>query len=214
MTDSQNSSEATGRRGVRWTIPNAICVARILGSPLLVLLAVRGERIGLLMTFLALTLSDWLDGKLAVWLDQRSAIGPRLDSLADLSMYTSLSIGLFALDGGRLLSEWPWWTTALATYLLAGAAGLRKFRRWPSHHTGLAKVSWFLVLAGTSIFLLAPTDWLDIATDPGGSWPLRLALCVVTLGNFQSLAITSILPHWAEDVRTLADARRLRDQTS
>lgn len=197
-----------------WTIPNAICVARILVSPVLVLMALREERVLLLVAYLALTFSDWLDGKLAILLDQRSSIGPRLDTVADLVMYASLGVGVLMLDGSRLLTEWPWWTAALGSYVLAGIAGLAKFGWWPSYHTGFAKVSWFLILVGASVFLLAPTETLGLAGNSAALWPLRLALAVVTLGNLQSLAITRTLPRRVSDVRTVAEARRIRDGRS
>lgn len=211
---SRTQTSGPVRQDALWTLPNAICVARVLASPLLVVLALREQRIGLLVAYLALTFSDWLDGKLAILLDQRSSIGPRLDTIADLVMYACLGIGVLILDGPRLVGEWPWWTAALATYLAAGLAGLAKFGRWPSYHTGLAKVSWFLVLVGASIFLLAPVETIGLAGDSAGLWPLRLAFAVVLLGNLQSLAITRILPHRESDVRTLADARRIRDRHS
>lgn len=209
---TESISSAPPVRDVLWTIPNAICVARILASPVLILLAQRDERIGLLVAFVALTASDWLDGKLATLLDQRSKLGPRLDTVGDLAMYACLCVGVVILDRTRLVSETPWLAAALASYLIAGLAGLAKFRRWPSYHTGLAKVSWFLILVGAAIFVLAPTEWLGLEGDPASYWPLRLALAVVTLGNLQSLAITRVLPRWASDVRTVADARAIRDR--
>lgn len=211
---SDSSATRPGPSDALWTLPNAICAARIALSPLLVILALRDQRLALLIAYIALTASDWLDGKLAILLDQRSRIGPRLDTIADLVMYASLGVAVLILDGDRLVPEWPWWTTALLTYLIAGAASLAKFRRWPTYHTGLAKVSWFLVLIGASLFVLAPSDWLRLGSEAAGIWPLRLALVTVTLGNLQSLAITRVLPHWASDVRTVADARRIRDTDS
>jgi peptide/nickel transport system permease protein len=76
------------------TVPNVLGALRFLGSPWLVLLGVAGRETAFLVLFLALTFTDWLDGKLAGWLDQRSKIGPRLDSLADLTMYAALVLGL------------------------------------------------------------------------------------------------------------------------
>ena len=62
-----------------FTIPNLICVIRILGSLVLVGLAIGGRDRPFLWLFVALAMSDWIDGKLAILLNQRSRIGPHHD---------------------------------------------------------------------------------------------------------------------------------------
>jgi len=184
----------------RLTIPNALSLFRILAAPWLVVLASTDRRVEVVVLFVVITASDWLDGKLAVLLDQRSDIGPRLDSAADLLMYGSLLMSAVLLDGNRLASEWAWIAAPIAAYLAAGALSLLKFGRWPHHHTRMAKISWGLMLIGGVTFLL---DW--------SPWPLRVALVGATLASVQSMLITWTLREWRADVLSVTAARRIRE---
>ncbi len=183
----------------RLTIPNVICVCRILAAPVLVALAASDRRAAVVALFLAMTASDWIDGKLAILLDQRSQIGPRLDSLADSAMYGALFLAAVLLDPERLRAEWPWIAAPIAVYLIAGAVSLRKFGRWPNHHTRTAKMSWGVMLVGGVLFL---GGW--------SLWPLRVALVGATLASVQSMMITRLLPEYRSDVPSVAAARMVR----
>ena len=66
-----------------WTIPNALTVARILLTPIFVVLFLDGNPAGALAMFFIAGVTDALDGLLARVLDQRSALGAILDPLAD-----------------------------------------------------------------------------------------------------------------------------------
>ena len=84
------------------TIPNIICLLRMLGSIVLVVLAVNGRDQVFLWLFVGLAMSDWVDGKLASLLNQRSVWGPSLDSWADAALYLALLIGAVLLRGDVL----------------------------------------------------------------------------------------------------------------
>ena len=66
------------------TIPNLLSVLRLAGVPLFLylLLGPRADGWALLVLVFA-GLSDWLDGKLARWLNQMSNLGALLDPAAD-----------------------------------------------------------------------------------------------------------------------------------
>lgn len=183
----------------RLTIPNALSVFRIVAAPVLVGLAVSGERNAVVLLFVAMAMSDWIDGKLAVLLDQRSDIGPRIDSAADLMMYGGLLLAAIILDGTRLLSEGAWIALPVLAYLVAGAFSLAKFGRWPHHHTRMAKISWGLMLLGAVVFL-----------GEVSRWPLRVALISAACASGQSVLITRVLPTFLTDIPSVAAARRVR----
>ncbi|WP_433262915.1 CDP-alcohol phosphatidyltransferase family protein [Actinosynnema sp. CS-041913] len=66
------------------TIPNALSVLRLLGVPLFLYLLLGPQADGwALVVLVAAGLSDWLDGKIARWLDQTSRLGTLLDPAAD-----------------------------------------------------------------------------------------------------------------------------------
>lgn len=174
------------------TVPNALGVLRLLASPWLVLLGAAGRETAFLVLFLALTFTDWIDGKLAAWLDQRSKIGPRLDSLADLIMYAALVLGLGWLEGPLVLDEWPWIAAAAGSYIVSAIFAAWKFGRVPSYHTRAAKTSWLLALVAAVVVVVAERVW-----------PLRLAAAAVTLTNLEAILITRRLERPREDVSSV-----------
>jgi phosphatidylglycerophosphate synthase len=104
------------------TIPNLLCLIRLLGSVVLVVLACLDRRDWFLWLFIGLAMTDWIDGKLAILLNQRSVFGARLDSWADAALYTALLFGALWMHGEDLRSEWAWIIPAVATYTLSTLA--------------------------------------------------------------------------------------------
>jgi cardiolipin synthase len=67
-----------------WTVPNALSVLRLLGVPLFLWLLLGPQADGWALIVLMVSgFTDWLDGKLARWLDQGSRLGALLDPAAD-----------------------------------------------------------------------------------------------------------------------------------
>ena len=183
----------------RFTVPNIICGVRLAGSFVLVAIAWRGQQQVFLWLFVFLAMTDWVDGKLAVLLHQRSVLGARLDSWADTALYVGLLIGALMLKGEVLRYELGWIIPALASYVLSVAAGLCKYQRWPSYHTRAAKTGWFLFIVAT------------IALFSGWSlWPLRIAFAAAVLINLEACVITLISPTWRVDVTSVYHAWRDR----
>jgi len=181
------------------TVPNFICLIRLVGSFILVPVAWQGHSEIFLWLFIFLAMTDWVDGKLAILLNQRTVLGARLDSWADAALYTALLFGIVKMYGASLQSELGWIGTAVFSYLISTAAGLWKYRRWPSYHTRAAKTSWFL----TAIAVIALfTGW--------SMWPLRVAAVAVTLTNIEALMITIVSPNWRADVTSVYHAWRDR----
>lgn len=181
------------------TVPNALCLFRLGAAPALVALAWHERRIEVTVLFVAMALSDWLDGKIAVHFDQRSAIGPMLDSVADLAMYLALAVSIPLLEPEIVGPAVVWLSAVAGSYLVAGFSSMLKFRRWPSHHTAIAKGSWLLALIGAVVLLLT-----------GNTLTMRAAMIGGMLANVLSIAITSILPEYHTDVPTLQRALRIR----
>lgn len=202
MTEPESSTARPGRRRAEpadrwWTLPNGLCLIRLVGSFALISLAIYGQRPAFLITFFALALTDWADGKIARWFDQRSRIGPRLDSVADITMYAAVLIGTYWMFSEAVFAERFFIGAALATYAVSCVASLVKFRSWPSYHTRAAKISWaFAIAAVISLFL----GW--------SVWPLRVAALVVTLANLEAALITIVLPRRREDVPSLIHVLR------
>jgi cardiolipin synthase (CMP-forming) len=185
------------------TVPNFICGIRLTGSFVLVAIAWLDQREVFLWLFLFLAMTDWVDGKLAIALNQRSVFGARLDSWADAALYAALLLGSIILRGDTLRAELFWFIPALATYLISTTAAYWKYRRWPSYHTRAAKTCWLLIMVG-AIGLF--TEW--------SLWPLRIALAATALTNLEALLITIISPTWQANVTSIYHAWRDRKCSS
>lgn len=179
------------------TVPNFLCVIRLIGSFVLIPIAWQGQNEVFFWCFIFLALTDWFDGKLAILLNQRTVLGARLDSWADAALYAALLFGIVTMYGDSLQSELVWISVALVTYLISTAAGFWKYKRWPSYHTRAAKISWFL----TAVAVIAIFNDLSL-------WPLRVAAVAVIITNFEALLITYISPAWCADVTSIYHAWR------
>ena len=189
--DDSDESEGEYRDKIV-TLPNVICTIRLFGAIGLFWIATQDWLVLYTIAFVTLNMSDWIDGRLARWLKQRSDFGARLDSFADAMLYGALFFGLFWFRGDVLTREAGWWIVGLLSYLLTCGAGLWKYGRVPSYHTYGAKTSQWFVLAGAICLLLDYTVW-----------PFRLAMFLVTLTNLEATAITWVLPKWRADVLTI-----------
>lgn len=91
-----------------FTVPNLLSVLRLAGVPVFVWLLL-GPRLDLiaLIVLVAAGVSDWLDGKLARWLNQTSRIGALLDPAAD-RLYIVATLVAFVLR-----DIVPWWLAVL-----------------------------------------------------------------------------------------------------
>ena len=196
---SQHESEAHKavefeelKAGKLWTVPNLICIGRLVGSLILVGVASGGYRYWFVGVYLVLIFSDWIDGKYARWMNQRTALGARLDTFADLLLNSCLIVGASILCWAAISEEWPFLIAAIGSYFLTCLTGLIKFGRIPAYHTYLAKFSQFLVMIAALCLVL---DWTV--------WPLRVAAIFVTIGNLETLTITFMLSEWKADVLSL-----------
>ena len=179
------------------TVPNLLCVIRLVGSFILIPIAWQGRNEVFLWCFIFLAMTDWLDGKLAILLNQRTVLGARLDSWADAALNAALLFGVVMMYGATLRFELVWISAAVVSYLISTAAGFWKYKRWPSYHTRAAKTSWFF----TAVAVIALfSDW--------AIWPLRVAAVAVTITNFEALLITIISPTWRVDVTSIYHAWR------
>jgi cardiolipin synthase (CMP-forming) len=137
-----------------FTLPNQLTILRLAFLPALLILII-SDRYALALVVLVLAaVTDALDGLLARWLDQRTALGAYLDPIADKLMISSAFVVL------ALEKRMAWWltllvlsrdvailTTAVVIILVAG------YRRFPPSVYGKAttlaeNLLVFLVVAG------------------------------------------------------------------
>ncbi len=139
----------------RWlTIPNALSVLRLLGVPLFLYLLLGPQEDGwALVVLVAAGLSDWLDGKVARWLNQMSRLGALLDPAADRLYILATLVAFVVRD------IVPWWVAAVLVgrELVVGAClpVLRLRGYGPFEVTYLGKGATFNLLYAFPMLLLA-----------------------------------------------------------
>jgi len=180
-------------------LPNLLSLARIAGTPFLLLVALHEKRGGFLLLLAVLLATDGLDGWLARRFSAASELGARLDSLGDFLLFGMATAGIYLLWPETVLNERLFVTTALIAWLVPFLAGLVKFRRLTSYHTLLAKLS--AILLGGGVLLLLTT---------GNNILFRLAVCVFTLSGIEEVLITLTLRRWRADIPSLLSAIELR----
>jgi cardiolipin synthase (CMP-forming) len=156
-----------------WTVPNALSVLRLLGVPLFLWLLLGPEADGWAFAVLAVSgLTDWLDGKLARWLDQSSRLGALLDPAADRLYIVSTLVALALRD------IVPVWVVALllGRELVLGAMllVLRRYGYPPLQVHYLGKAATFLLLYAFPVLLLADGDGTLAAVAAPFAWALTI----------------------------------------
>jgi cardiolipin synthase (CMP-forming) len=136
------------------TVPNALSIIRLAGVPLFLWLLLGPKADGwALVVLVASGVTDWLDGKLARWLNQMSRFGALLDPAAD-RLYTLAAVVAFVIRGIV-----PWWVAAI----LVGRDLLVTLCLWllrragfgPPEVTYMGKAATFALMYAFPLLLLA-----------------------------------------------------------
>ncbi len=185
------------------TIPNLISMARIVLTPLLLLIGWMHQAVLFLVLLALLLISDFFDGFLARRLHQETRLGSQLDTAGDVLLT------LFAIAGGWLL--WPervaaegfFFFSVLGLLSLSGLVCLIKYRHFPTYHAWSAKIS--TAVAGTGVWILFA------GITP---WVFRIAIGVLAFSAVEEILITLILPAWRPNVPSVVHALRERRLSS
>ncbi|MBL8023045.1 MAG: CDP-alcohol phosphatidyltransferase family protein [Elusimicrobia bacterium] len=171
-----NKSNLSGARPMTWA--NRITIARILLTPVLVILLLKGERLWPLYIFVLAALSDVLDGAVARWRGEQTTLGTFLDPIADKLLLSS-SFLVFAH-----LGRCPMWV-----FIVVFSRDLLILLGW----------NVITILSGTSIvrprFLGKATTLVQMLTVmavlafPGQTWPALLfwpmvAVTVMSMADY------------------------------
>jgi cardiolipin synthase len=136
------------------TVPNALSVVRLAGVPLFLWLLLGPKADGwALVVLVASGVTDWLDGKLARWLNQMSRFGALLDPAAD-RLYTLATVVAFVIR-----DIVPWWVAAILVgrdILVFGCLwALRRAGFGPPEVTYMGKAATFALMYAFPFLLLA-----------------------------------------------------------
>jgi cardiolipin synthase len=136
------------------TVPNALSVLRLAGVGLFLWLLLGPEAdLAALVVLVASGITDWLDGKLARWLNQSSRLGALLDPTVD-RLYILATLVAF---GVRDIV--PWWVIAVLVardvLIMACLPVLRSHGYGPFEVHYLGKAATFALLYAFPLLLLA-----------------------------------------------------------
>ena len=146
------------------TIPNLLSVLRLAGVPLFLylLLGPRADGWALLVLVFA-GFSDWLDGKLARWLDQTSRLGALLDPAAD-RLYVFCTLLAFVVRD--IVPLWIALVLVGREVVVGVCLLILRGRGWGTFEvTYLGKAATFNLLYAFPLLLLAQGDsaWAQVA---------------------------------------------------
>jgi cardiolipin synthase len=140
-----------------FTLPNLVSVLRLLGVPVFLWLVLVPKYDVLAVIVLMIGgFTDWLDGKLARWLNQTSRIGALLDPAADRLYIFSTAVA-FVIRGII-----PWWVAGVLILKDVAVAACVPFLRragysLPEVHY-IGKAGTFCLLYAFPLLLLAQGD--------------------------------------------------------
>ena len=136
--------------------------------------------------------TDVLDGFLARTLNQTTAMGSRLDSWGDFTIYSTMAICAWILWPDITAAELPSYVAIVLSFTVPVIIGLIKFKTITSYHTWAVKVAVVVTFVG---YILLYGGWFD--------WPFRVAAVFCVLAALEEIAITLLIHHQHVDVRTV-----------
>lgn len=178
---------------------NVLSVIRLIGAGGLIALAWFDLTNVFLAAYFVLLATDWVDGKLASLSGKKSTFGARLDSVADITLFLALLVGVWLLRPELVDRLLPWIAAAVGSYAAPVLVTVFRFRRLPGFHAWSAKVSWYLVNIGLAITMFI-----------GPVWPMKFAMAAVVVANLEAACIAVLVSRDETDVKSLVHVLRRR----
>ena len=185
----------------RRQIPWLMAAARAALGPVIALgQAARWDGTALASMVVAALLSDIFDGVLARRWKCDTAAVRLFDSMADTVFYLGVAFALWTGHPQLFRAHLALFATLFSLEAMRFAVDFVRFGKPASYHSYLAK-SWGLVMAITVVaaFTTRHADWLVVAT-----------LTLGVLCDLEGLAMSTVLPAWQKDIKTLRAAWRIR----
>ncbi len=142
------------------TIPNVLSFYRLVSFPFVLFLALHGDEKLFVLLLVINLITDILDGFIARTFNQKTEIGARLDSIADLGTFILATTGIFVFKLDDFRPYLTSFTVFLVLFLSTDLFSLIKFKRISSFHlyswkiSGYILGSFFLILFTVGFFPL------------------------------------------------------------
>lgn len=175
-------------------IINGITIYRLVAAIMLVAFILL-HRADIFKWLLALSFfTDAIDGFLARRYKVTSAMGSRIDSIADDLTIVAAILGTIVLKPGFLQEHVPFIVLLAVLYVTQTAMALVRYRKISSFHTYAAK----------GAALLQGTFFLVLFFLPGqATWFFYLAAVATAIDLLEEIVLVAMLPVWETDVKGL-----------
>ncbi|MEY4939624.1 MAG: hypothetical protein RIQ93_1359 [Verrucomicrobiota bacterium] len=167
--------------------------------PAVLAIALAGSRGWFIALLAAALLTDALDGFLARRWNAHTALGRKLDSVADyLTMITGIA-GISLLWPDIMRRELPWVVVGLASFFAVVVYGFVRLGRAPFYHTWASKIA-----AVATAFSLIPllAGW--------SATPFHVMMALQVLVGVEEMAIAFVLPAHTGEIPGIWHALRLQ----
>ena len=180
------------------TVPDLLSYFRILCVPGLLALAYTGYPFHFLLLFIMALISDVADGFLARRLRIETPFGAKLDSWADLLIYTTAPICIWWLWPDLVIQNLFYVLVVIISYMSTPVLGYVVFRKLPSLHLYSAKLG--AVLLSASFLVLI---FLDVAL------PFKLAACWAAISTIEEWTVIFTLDMYRSNVKSIFHLRKI-----
>jgi phosphatidylglycerophosphate synthase len=137
-----------------FNIPNLLSISRILFLPVLYIFMFREKHLAFLVSYIVLGSTDFLDGYLARRLNQVTALGKALDTIADVIFYFSTAYFILVLFPEYLAPNFVMLMFFLVIYIFAYVLSLFYFKKPVQIHTSLLR------FCATLVYLLVIMSYM------------------------------------------------------
>ena len=180
-------------------------IYRIIAAPVLLILAIMGEREIFSWFLLISYMTDGIDGFLARRLNLSSARGSQLDSYGDQLTFIVALIGLWVFENAFIRENLVLILIAFSPYIIQMILAFRKYGRATAFHTYLAKISAIV----QAVFIL----WLLFFEPVYTLFYLMLFMGIIE--TLEEITLIFIYDKWVEGVKgiywALRDRRRIKN---
>jgi len=142
------------------TIPNLLSFSRLLLLPLLVYLAVSGQRTAFTVSYLLVGSTDFFDGLAARLLKQKTAFGKALDSIVDIPFFVASAYFMYRLYPQYIRPLTPMIIVFFCLFGLSFLVSAIRCGKPIMMHTLLLKINGYLICGCVGLSHFMNTTWL------------------------------------------------------
>jgi phosphatidylglycerophosphate synthase len=146
--------------GTRLTVPNALSLSRVAGTPFLFILVHIEPKGWFVALFVLLALTDWLDGLLARRWNQTSEFGSMLDTIGDMALYMSTAYFMVVLFPQYLIPNLGYLYVLLAGFFAVMVVTRVLFGRVLFLHSHFARSAAVILIAAFLMSFYIDTTYL------------------------------------------------------